>query len=207
MCSLNFGDDASVKLDMHQFLNEPINNNEINGLKPLMNEGETALEDELPALRDRITGMVADPACMNGECLEPVMNEKEAGLEYDVPALQDRVTGMVVDPLCMNETNENEELDMKFMCDAFHELEGGAEEFKTLGLIEDSCEILCTPENQWSKASCENTLNIARNALMLSQVEFLMKTTLLTILLIATLHVTASLVHFGACVLVLNITH
>ena len=96
--------------------------------------------------------MIVDPIVANGEHLEPVMNEEEVELEDGVLAPQDRATGMVVDPLHMIDTNEDTELDAKHMSNVFHELEGGAGEFKTLGLNEDACEIPCTPENEQSKA-------------------------------------------------------
>ena len=65
MCSLNVGDDASVQLDMHQILNETNNNNESEYLQPLMNEEEEELEDKVPALQDRVTGVVTYYLWMN----------------------------------------------------------------------------------------------------------------------------------------------
>ena len=88
------------------------------------------------------------------ECLEPIMSNGEVELEYDVPAFQDRVIGMAVDPLHMNDTNDHAELDMKCVCDALCELEGGLGEFKTLRLTQDAHELSCMPDNEQSKAVC-----------------------------------------------------
>ena len=65
MCSLAFGDTASVELDMHQLLNEPINGNESECLEDLMIKEETELEDESPSLKDRVTIVVPDPLYMS----------------------------------------------------------------------------------------------------------------------------------------------
>ena len=48
----------------------------------------------------------------------------------------------------MSYINEYTELYLKCMRDALHELEGGAGEFKNLGLNEDAYELLCTIENE-----------------------------------------------------------
>ena len=81
------------------------------------------------------------------ECVEPTLSNEEADLEEDVPALRNRVTGLVVDPLCANYTNKHIECRMKCVCDVLHELEGGAREFRTLGLTEDAHALSCAPEN------------------------------------------------------------
>ena len=122
MSSLTIGDDASAKLNMEQLLNEPMNDSE-------------------------------------REHLEPMLNDEEAELEKDVPALRNRVTGLVVDPLHANDTNEHAECRVKCMRDVLHELEGGAEEFRTLSLTEDAHGLLCAPENEQSKAAYRRHFN------------------------------------------------
>ena len=122
MSSLTFGDDASDELNMEQLLNEPTNDNE-------------------------------------REHLEPMLNDEEAELEEDVPALRNRVVGLVVDPLHANDTNRHTEHHVKCVCDALHELEGGAREFRTLGFTEDAHALLYTPGNAQSESAHKRHVN------------------------------------------------
>ena len=60
MGSLTFVDDPSAELNMEQLLNEPINDSERECLEPTLNDEEAELEEDVPALQDRVTGLVVD---------------------------------------------------------------------------------------------------------------------------------------------------
>ena len=132
MGSLTFGDNPSAELNMEQLLNEP------------MNESER-------------------------EYMEPMLNDEEADLEEDVPALRNRVTGLAVDHLCANDTNEYTEYNVKCVNGALYELEVGAGEFRTLGLAEDACALLCAPENAQSKAVYKRHVNHSNSCVELDK--------------------------------------
>ena len=65
MCSLTF-DDAPVDLDVHQLMNEPMGN-ERQQLEPVMNDGQQGLEDDMPALQDRVARLVVKPIDFNDD--------------------------------------------------------------------------------------------------------------------------------------------
>ena len=115
MGSLTNGGDPSAELNMEQLLNEPTNESK-------------------------------------REHVEPTLNDEEADLEEDVPALRSRVTGLVVDPSYSNDAYEHASYRMKCVHGVLHELEGGAGEFRTLGLTEDTHALSCALENAQSEA-------------------------------------------------------
>ena len=62
------------------------------------------------------------------ECLGSLTNDGEVELDDEIHDLQDRTTGMVKDLILMSDNTEHTELDVKHMCHALHDVEGGSGE-------------------------------------------------------------------------------
>ena len=113
MCSLAFGIDASTELDMHELLNDPINDSESEWLGHLMIDGEVWLEDDAPALQDHAASMVEDLMIMSNDtehikldmkCIHHVLHDVEGG------AGELKILGLNEDACELSSVRENEQI-------------------------------------------------------------------------------------------------